>query len=338
MKKTFDHICAEALSQLSERARDCVERRFGIGYDAPYTLDAIGKQHDITRERVRQIVRTSLQQVHEKKDADYHAAQDAVEQHIRSKGGIIRADRLFKKFYDMHGASIGTMRFLVSASDSVMLIDRHKEHPLEQSVHVHDFDFKQWSNVHADAHAYLSDKNEIVEEDDLYAVLAKKHPAVDGLHMKEHLHASQEISQNIYDKWGKTEWSTVKPRSIRDKVYLILLHTESPLHFREIASAIDDRKLGKGGRKTHPQTVHNELIKDEAFVLVGRGTYGLASRGYTHGKVRDLVIHVLKESNQPLTASEVVDKVCALREVKPATVKINLNTVAQKNGGTYTLE
>lgn len=47
--------CERALATLSERERDVVKMFFGIGYDGPQSLEDIGEEFDLTRERVRQI-------------------------------------------------------------------------------------------------------------------------------------------------------------------------------------------------------------------------------------------------------------------------------------------
>ena len=86
---------------------------------------------------------------------------------------------------------------------------------------------------------------------------------------------------NPFDEWGFKNWSEINPRGVRDKVFLVLKHTDKTMHFREIAEAIDKCGLSGYNKNTHPQTVHNELIKDERFVLIGRGTYELASKNKT---------------------------------------------------------
>lgn len=98
--------------------------------------------------------------------------------------------------------------------------------------------------------------------------------------------------------------------------------TGKPLHFREVATAIS--KSGWSAKKAHPQTVHNELIKDSRFVLVGRGTYGLAEWGYTPGTVANVIVSLLKSAKKPLTKEEIAQKVLAARFVKPNTVFLNL--------------
>ena len=39
-------------------------------------------------------------------------------------------------------------------------------------------------------------------------------------------------------------------------------------------------------RTAYPATVHNELILDPQYILVGRGIYGLAEWGYEPGRDR----------------------------------------------------
>ena len=48
------------LSELSQCERRVIEQRFGLNDDEPKTLDCIGKEYKITRERVRQIERVAL--------------------------------------------------------------------------------------------------------------------------------------------------------------------------------------------------------------------------------------------------------------------------------------
>jgi DNA-directed RNA polymerase delta subunit len=43
------------------------------------------------------------------------------------------------------------------------------------------------------------------------------------------------------------------------------------MHFRKLTEEISERF----GVKVNVATVHNELIRDERFILVGRGEYGL---------------------------------------------------------------
>lgn len=45
----------KALDSLTERERSIIKKRFGLGEDVPHTLEEVGMEFDVTRERVRQI-------------------------------------------------------------------------------------------------------------------------------------------------------------------------------------------------------------------------------------------------------------------------------------------
>jgi len=99
----------------------------------------------------------------------------------------------------------------------------------------------------------------------------------------------------------------------------VLVRHGKPLHFSEVAS-----KIGKlVGKPVHTQTVHNELIKDDRFVLVGRGLYALKNWGYAPGVVKDVITEVLKKDG-PMAKDKIISAVLRQRIVKPNTVFINL--------------
>jgi len=81
------------------------------------------------------------------------------------------------------------------------------------------------------------------------------------------------LEQNKYGEWGLADWQEIKPKTVNDKIYLILKHEGKPLHFTEIANKINEIKFDK--KNANAATVHNELILDDRYILVSRGTYGL---------------------------------------------------------------
>jgi hypothetical protein len=153
------------------------------------------------------------------------------------------------------------------------------------------------------------------------------------------LGTSKLIAANPYGEYGLISWPTIIPRGVKDKAHLVLAKTAKPLHFREVAAEID--KVGWGNRKkAHPQTVHNELIKDGRFVLVGRGLYALREWGYEPGTVREVLASLLKSSREPLDREEIVRRATEKRLVKPQTILLNLQdrTLFKKTeDGRYTL-
>ncbi len=57
----------DALLILNPREREIIEMRFGIRYETPCTLDEIGRGLDLTRERIRQIEKRSLEKLRRSK-------------------------------------------------------------------------------------------------------------------------------------------------------------------------------------------------------------------------------------------------------------------------------
>ena len=91
------------------------------------------------------------------------------------------------------------------------------------------------------------------------------------------MQAVKNLEQNKYGEWGLADWEEVKPKTVNDKIYLILKHEAKPLHFTDIAKKINEMKFDK--KVANAATVHNELILDDRYILVGRGTYGLKEWG-----------------------------------------------------------
>ena len=152
---------------------------------------------------------------------------------------------------------------------------------------------------------------------------------------ENYLSISKQIDKNPYGDVGLNEWPEINPATVRDKIYLVLKKKAEPLHFEDIAMHIN--KVGFDDQKALAPTVHNELIKDSRFVLVGRGMYGLKENGYEAGTAREVIAKVLKTKG-PLKPTDVVTHVNAQRFFKQNTILINLqnrNFFERMNDGRY---
>lgn len=67
-KSTLNDKLKDALSNLTPREEQILKMRFGIGYDTTYTLDEIGRYFSLTRERIRQIEKRSLEKLEDLDD------------------------------------------------------------------------------------------------------------------------------------------------------------------------------------------------------------------------------------------------------------------------------
>lgn len=94
------------------------------------------------------------------------------------------------------------------------------------------------------------------------------------------------------------------------------------MHFAEIAGKINQVEFDK--KQANTATVHNELILDKKYVLVGRGLYGLKDWGYQKGTVADVIAEILNEAGAAMSRDEIINKVLEKRLVKKATVILAL--------------
>jgi DNA-binding PadR family transcriptional regulator len=122
-------------------------------------------------------------------------------------------------------------------------------------------------------------------------------------------------------KWGLESWAEVNPRSIRDKIFVILQRNQKPMHFNEIAEEIKSSDFKR--KEVTTQAIHNELIKDNRFILVGRGIYALAEWGFSTGTVADVIADILRQES-PLHRDDIIKRVLKQRHVKPTTIILNL--------------
>ena len=130
------------------------------------------------------------------------------------------------------------------------------------------------------------------------------------------------IGADIFNQVGLTSWPIISPRRMRDKAYVVMKKTGRPIHFREITQLI--KKHYYDQQDVHVPTVHNELISDERFVLIGRGTYALHEWGYQTGKTVDLIKQLLTIKKE-LTRDDIYQAISKQRLIKKGTIAIILN-------------
>lgn len=321
---TFNPIktSEEFLVALPKRVRDVIERRFGIGKSKERkTLEAIGATYGITRERVRQIESQGL-----KKLRSHYAIQgkkevfDALKDELTKRGGI-SGEEEFLESLAKSGEEKNHIRFLLTLADG---FKRHKEDDEFSSRwssddKLSDACHEAIKTLHKDLEG-----SEPLEEKDIKAKLAsiaqdKLPQGTSGEALDSWLSVSKLISKNALGGWGLTSSPHISPRGVRDLAYLVMKRHGSPMHFSEVTNAIK-KNLSE---PAHLQTVHNELIKDDRFVLVGRGLYALGEWGYQTGTLKEVIKNILTASG-PMQKDKLIEKILKERHVKNATILINL--------------
>jgi hypothetical protein len=315
-------VIKRLLNVLPERAQNVIVSRYGLGKKTtPVTLEAIGKEYGITRERVRQIENHALKLIR-KSDA-FKAEQPAFEElrNVISKMGVIVSEEELLDTLAKDTSTRNHIHLMLVLGDAFT-----KEKETEEFRHRWNIDQDIADKVHNSLRRLYDslDDDELVEESVLIdsfldEVKDLNNELKDREILKRWLSLSKSIDKNPLGEWGRAHSPNVRAKGMRDYAYLVIKRHGSPMHFREVANTI--MELFK--RKAHEATCHNELIKDDRFVLVGRGIYALKEWGYTSGPVRDVIAQILIKYG-PMTRDEVIEAVKKERYVKDNTIFINL--------------
>ena len=314
MHFNYQQICQNLIKDLFQRQKEIISCRFGLGKNEQETLASIGKRLGITRERVRQIEKDTINRQIKPKLKKCQEVFKYFRQYLKKSGGVKKETILLKQLGNKKNKA--EICFLLSLDPS---FKRYKESPNFYSL---------WTNKESSLilakkviiffiKEFKKNKKPLTLKE--LKDLSQQNIEIDSL--ISYLEISKKIQQNKNclgeNILGLKDWPEINPKGVKDWAYLVLKENNTPLHFNQITQLI--------GKNALPQTVHNELIKDQKFVLVGRGTYALRDWGYCRGDVSEVIFKSLKEAKNPLTKEEVLDKVLEQRLVKRNTILINLN-------------
>lgn len=357
-------VVSQLLKLLSTRESDILRMRFGIDGNKHKTLELIGQQYRITRERVRQIERQSVERLKEMKEFETIAGAltNVIIHQLKIHGYIRRKDRLLNELLASTGdtpSNRNSLSFLVEhlLSNHIESVEDETIHPAwkvrgaaldlfhELVAYLTAF-FEQRSTplatqeliLHIRQSDYYQNRNADLQNLILFASHGESIEEMIERILHSYLELSTHLQQNPFGEWGLVSWQSVRPKRMGDKIYLVLKKHGEPLHFTDIATHINQTKFDH--KKAHPPTVHNELILDKRFVLVGRGIYALKEWGYEPGVVADVITSILERARTPLTREEIIDAVAEQRMVKKGTILLaltNKNRFTRTPDNRYTI-
>lgn len=314
-------VVADVLKSIErEREREIISRRFGL-YDRKETLEQIGELLGITRERVRQLEKAVVTKLKANASKDDYEGlsklQEVFVQELHRMGMAARvADlsaRLTRENSKIDQAQIS---FLALLCPKLIVLDENDfyYHAVALRADHEKRSLKEQVNATVDAIKAIGEPAGI----DKVAESTKDQSVA-------HVRALASISKQVATlngRWGLVKWPMVNPKNIRDKIYVILFESGKPMHFNEISESIKRSNFKRKDVTT--QAIHNELIKDDRFVLIGRGIYALKEWGYKKGTVADIIVEILKKAGEPLHRDEIVKRVLKKRQVKETTILLNL--------------
>ena len=329
-KLNIRNSVSKLFSSISDKNREVLERRFGIDKNEAETLESIGKSYKITRERVRQIQEYGLKKlVAGDAYTQLAPAFGAIEKYIKTKGGVVKESDIFDGL--VRSKDKAHFAFVLRLMPGIIVAketdDLHTRYALDSGV------LKNADNLVFKIHKALGVKNVPVSFSKLISLAREEvQNSADKSNetsVENILALSRRVKKGPFGDYGLADWASIAPRGVRDKAHLVFEREKRPLHFKEISELIDKYFVSAASatprsRPTHPQTVHNELIKDPRFVLIGRGLYALSEWGYEPGTVKDVLVQILKDQGQSLYKEDVLRLISERRFVKPNTVFLNL--------------
>jgi DNA-binding CsgD family transcriptional regulator len=319
-----ESIAQDILASIERtREREIIARRYGL-FDRKETLEQIGELLGITRERVRQLEKSVMAKLRTTSSELPHITevQAALITAIEAAGNTARVTHL--------GAALTAENTRTDQSRIAFLTELTPD----ISVISEDDNFYQAAGK-TSTHDVVAIKKEVATLVDTIGKagtpletkeLAKQASMPNEAYATALASVSKQLA-TLNGRWGLVKWPTVNPKNIRDKIYVILSENGKHMHFNDISKAIKDSDFKRKDVTT--QAIHNELIKDKRFVLIGRGIYALREWGYKKGTVADIISEVLREANEPLHRDEIVKRVLASRFVKETTILLNLQSKTQ---------
>ncbi len=304
-----------------DREKKIISCRFGLSGHKE-TLEQIGDSLSVTRERVRQLEKVILIRLRinakEGKIKNLPAAEKLIIRNLTETGRISKISDLADKIYGRKStnAEKAGLNFIGEISSVLTIIPENDRYFL--GLGIAEYGDEKGIKAKVDEIVKVIKENKSpLSLDELDSRLDYEHPS--------HIAAVASLSKNLSTLnglWGLSKWPTVNPKNIRDKIFVILENAKKPMHFNEIAEAIASSNFKR--KNVTVQAIHNELIKDSRFVLIGRGIYALDTWGYKKGTVSDIIVNIIKKANRPLSREEIIAEVLASRKVKETTILLNL--------------
>ncbi|MBP7670669.1 hypothetical protein KA119_00035 [Candidatus Gracilibacteria bacterium] len=328
----IDEIVQNLLLLLSEKEKEVITKRFNLDQEGKRTLEEIGQEFAVTRERVRQIEKNALNKM---KRNVFNTALSGLNEFVtgivRSNGGLIRKKNLLTEIKSLlpenQNFEEGPLDLSFALHDEIESVGNtinFHPHLREKAIPEYNLKFAA-NNLINQLQKYGDAKNLTKIHSDLSPVLGEIDFNI--VKVKSLIEIDKRLKLLSDNNVGLSEWRHIHPRTLRDKILFILKSEKKPLHFNDIADKISASKFDN--RNINVQAVHNELIRHQNFVLIGRGIYALSEWGYEKGTVADVIEAILREHKE-LSQEEITAKVLEKRQVKKITI-----TLALKNNPNF---
>lgn len=315
---------------LTGKEKDVIVQRFSLDNKPKRTLESIGQHFSVTRERIRQIEKIALGKLRRTvQTTKLNLVNELADRILSEHGGVLAETKLiseilnFIKSTEHVDSSIICLALNINANIELL----EKTNVYNPFWRVKTIDLSLINNVISTGIKVLKKRADVLTDAKLVVQVRQLIGEKLENHSDPMIISTLEVDKRIKrleGAFGLMVWRHINPRSIRDKAYIVLKRENRPMHFVEIANKISESGFDK--KVVTVQAVHNELIRYDQFVLVGRGLYALKEAGYKRGTVAEVIEDLLRQKGT-MTKQEIIEGVLKQRHVKKGTISLNL----QKN-------
>ena len=327
-EKKIESTFTDMLSALSNKEKIVMEKRIWINSERQ-TLQSIGNsfQPNITRERVRQIEDAWIKKLGRIiKSSELAIIQDHAQKTLELHWGVLVRDKLINAIVrEMKISDTINSHMIEVIIQSDLEIIKSKPRLWTQTYFtLPDISKKHIDAVYKEALMLLKRKKDVMEQRELYEEIQTRLQDSLGKLNITFLDSVMDIFDDIV-KWEEvliwlTRWKILNPKTLKDKAIYVMKKEKIPMHFIDIANKITEYLWDS----VKINTIHNELIRNEDFILIWRGIYALKEWGFKPGNVLDMIIDVLQKNWGPLSTDEITKRVLKVRNVKKTTIYMNL--------------
>ena len=328
-KVNLTEIIEDMFMVLTAKEKEVIIKRFSLDNKPKQTLEKIGQSFSVTRERIRQIEKIALGKLRRTVETTkLHQINKIAREILEKNGGLLLEDKLVSETLNriLSGQTVDSNIIKLALNINPEIVKMEKTNLFRPFWRLNTIPLEMVKNIIDGGIAILNKKADVMADEQISATIidySEKTRKAEGTLVLSSLEVDKRIKR-IKEGFGLVSWRHINPRSIRDKAYIVLKKGSNPLHFVEIANKIAESGFDK--KVVTTQAVHNELIRYDQFVLVGRGLYALKEWGYKKGTVADVIEDLLKKKS-PMTKQEIIAGVLKQRQVKKGTISLNL----QKN-------
>lgn len=327
-RNTIENSFSQVLQSLSEKERIVIERRIGLNGEKE-TLQNIGNSFkpSITRERVRQIEDAGIKKVGRIiKATELASIQDMAREVLDHHGGVLTKEKLIGALIKELNLSkeINSHILEVIVQSDFEIVKSKPRLGTETYFTLPSISRKSIDAVHKEALKILKRRKDVMERNELYEQISLSIKNEVGSLSNVFIDSSLDIFEDIVKGEevliGLTRWKILNPKTLKDKAIYVMKKERVPMHFIDISNKISEYLW----ETVKINTIHNELIRNEEFILIGRGIYALKEWGFKPGTVLDVILDILNKNGGPMTTEDIIKKVLKVRNVKKTTIYMNL--------------